>query len=109
MPPKKWMITAPGADWRVLASLQKKQYARRTPRPGPGLASSMYMMERPVASACAMPMGVKMPWLMALLRKSTLAGSMKMASSGMRPHCMRICTPPMSTARMVVMIGPMAM
>ena len=55
-----------------------------------------------------MPMGVKMPWLMALFRNSTFAGSMKIASSGMRLYWIKIWTPPMRTVRIAVMIGPMA-
>ena len=38
----------------------------------------------PVSAACWMPSGVSTPWLMALLRNSTFAGSMMMLVSGSR-------------------------
>ena len=34
MPPKNWIITAPGADWRAFPR-PKSQYASSTPNPGP--------------------------------------------------------------------------
>ncbi len=37
----------------MVLSLQNRQYASRTPRPGPGLVSSMYMMERPASCSLA--------------------------------------------------------
>ncbi|QOY60922.1 zinc-binding dehydrogenase [Thermophilibacter immobilis] len=45
---------------------------------------------------------------MALLRKSTLAGSMKTARSGIRPCSARICAPAMRTVRIAPMKGPTA-
>ena len=47
----------------------------------------------PAAAACWMPSGVRTPWLMALFRNSTLAGSMKMLVSGSRPWSTRKSTP----------------
>ena len=81
MPPKNWMISAPGA--LALASpLPKKQYASSRPAPGPGLASSRNRIDFPVSVACWMPNGVRTPWLMALFRNRTFAGSMMMLASG---------------------------
>ena len=78
------MITAPGTESFVVLSLQKNRYARRTPRPGPGFGSSIYMIDFPVSAACAVAIGVKIPWLIALFRNKTLAGSIKIATRGSR-------------------------
>ena len=66
------------------------------------------MMERPMVAACSAPMGLRMPWLMALLRNRILAGSMKTASSGNRPWFTSTATPADSTTRMVSMTGAAA-
>ena len=47
----------------------------------------------PCLAASAVPSGVSTPWLMALLRNSTLAGSMKIEVSGSRPLLTRKSTP----------------
>ena len=67
------------------------------PRPGPGLASSMYMMDWPAVLTCSAPIGVKIPWLIALLRNRTLAGSIKIADSGRRLFLIRTSTPAVRT------------
>ena len=46
----------------------------------------------PSSAASWMPSGVSTPWLMALLRNSTFAGSMKMEVSGSRPLSTRKLT-----------------
>ena len=78
------MIIAPGAESFVALSLENAQYAHRSPRPGPGLASNMYMMDLPASAACSIPIGVKIPWLIALFKNNTFAGSIKIAASGRR-------------------------
>ena len=83
MPPKNWMIAAPGADARAAPS-PKNVNASSRPRPGPGLASSRNRIDDPVSDASVTPSGVSTPWLMALFRKNTFAGSMMMLVSGSR-------------------------
>jgi hypothetical protein len=83
MPPKKWMTIAPGVEARS-ARGPKNMNASSRPRPGPGFDSSMNRIERPVSSDCAVPSGVSTPWLIALLRNSTLPGSMISEASGSR-------------------------
>lgn len=46
------------------------------------------MIDLPCSAAWKMPSGVSTPWLMALLRKNTLAGSMRMLTSGRKPVAM---------------------
>lgn len=86
------MIAAPGAD-ALAAPRPNTMNANRIPRPGPGLASNRNRTDLPVASAWVVPSGVSTPWLMALLRKSTLAGSMKIEVSGSRSCPTRKSTP----------------
>ena len=83
MPPKNWMIAAPGADARA-APMPKNVNASSSPTPGPGLASRRKRIEDPSSDACWIPSGVSTPWLMALFRNSTFAGSMMMLVSGRR-------------------------
>ena len=52
----------------VLAEQAVRQQNAQT---GPGLVSSMYMMELPASAAWLTPIGLKIPWLMALFRNST--------------------------------------
>jgi hypothetical protein len=55
------------------------------------------------------PSGVSTPWLIALLRKSTLAGSMKIEVSGSSPRSTSHWTTlPAAVAKGVMMTGPMA-
>ncbi len=55
-----------------------------------------------------MPSGVNTPWLMALLRNSTLAGSTMIETSGSRFRETSQSTAPPSTALMPSMTGPKA-
>ena len=72
---KKWIIIAPGAEDFVVLSFENNQYASKTPKPGPGFASIIYIMDFPVSSACSVPIGVNIPWLIALFKNNTFAGS----------------------------------
>ena len=54
------------------------------PRPGPGFDSIMNRIDLPLSAASATPSGPSTPWLMALLRNSTLAGSTMTDASGSR-------------------------
>ena len=49
-------------------------------------------MDLPVWVAWVVPSGVRMPWLMALLRNRTLAGSMKIDVNGSRSWATRKST-----------------
>ena len=53
------------------------------------------------------PIGEKIPWLIALFRKSTLAGSMKTATSGSRP-CSIISDTPADRKTVSEITGPTA-
>ena len=64
--------------------MPKKVNARSSPTPGPGFASSRNRIDEPSSAACERPSGVSTPWLMALFRNSTFAGSMMMLVSGSR-------------------------
>ena len=92
MPPKNWMIAAPGAEARA-APRPKTVKASRMPRPGPGLASSRKSTDLPSTSAWEMPSGVSTPWLTALLRKKTFAGSISSDTSGSSPALTSPATP----------------
>ena len=106
MPPKKWMIAAPGAVAR--RDLEpKNQKASSTPRPGPGLDSTMNRMERPTSLASAAPSGESTPWLMALLRNSTLAGSTTTEAIGSRFALTSAWTPLPSRVTRNSTTGPM--
>ena len=72
---------APGADCFAFP-LPKNIYARRTPKPGPGFVSSKNRTDCPVFAACSTPNGPKIPWLIALFKNNTFAGSMKILASG---------------------------
>ena len=76
------MMIAPGADDFVTLSLENTAYANNTPSPGPGFASNIYMIDLPASFACSIPIGVKIPWLIALFKNNTLAGSTKIADNG---------------------------
>ena len=92
MPPKNWMTAAPGAVARA-APFPKIEYASRMPRPGPGFASSRNSTDLPFTAASEIPRGVRTPWLMALLRKKTFAGSISNETRGSRPALTRPATP----------------
>jgi len=83
MPPTNWMNAAPGAEARA-APIPNRVNASSRPTPGPGLASSRNRIDLPLSAACWVPSGVSTPWLMALFRKNTFAGSMMMLVSGNR-------------------------
>ena len=76
-----WMRIAPGAE-DLAAPRPKTAKASSRPRPGPGLASSRNRIDWPADCDSVVPSGVRMPWLIALLRKRILAGSMKIEVSG---------------------------
>ena len=65
-------------------------------------------MDLPVSWTSAVPRGVSTPWLMALLRKSTLAGSIRIEVSGSRPASVMALTPSPSTSAIQVRIGLIA-
>ena len=67
--------------------------ANKRPRPGPGFASSKNKIDLPVAATCSVPIGVKIPWLIALFRKRILAGSIKILASGKRCALIIVSTP----------------
>lgn len=79
------MMIAPGAVERAMPT-PKKVKASRMPRPGPGFASSRNRIDLPESSTCAAPSWSSTPWLMALFRKKTFAGSMMTLASG-RSEC----------------------
>ena len=99
-------MIAPGADPLVVLSLEKNMYASKTPRPGPGFASIIYMMERPSSAACSAPIGVNNPWLMALFKNNTFAGSIKIPTRGRRLCSISTFTPAASTVSTAVINGP---
>ena len=105
MPPKNWMMIAPGAEARA-APTPKKVKASSRPRPGPGFASMRNRIDLPVSVACSMPSGVNTPWLMALLRNSTFAGSTMIDSSGSRLSETSQSTTLPSTVETPSMTGP---
>ena len=104
MPPKNMIAVAPGADFLAMP-LPKKQKASSRPTQVPPLASTRKRMDLPVWAASSMPMGTMMPWLMALLRKSTCAGWTKMEVKGRRLWLTSHCTPTMSTERIAENTG----
>ena len=106
MPPKNWMIAAPGAV-ALATPLPKTEIAMSRPRPGPGLASSRNSTDLPVSAASVRPSGVSTPWLMALLRKNTLAGSMTTEVSGSRLLSTSVSTPLPRTSMTLLTIGAM--
>src|SRR5664279_5577848 len=77
------MIAAAGAVL-LARPVPKIEYANNTPSPGPGFASSRNRIDLPVSVAWLTPSGVSTPWLMALFRNSTFAGSMMMLANGNR-------------------------
>ena len=77
------MMMAPGAEAFAIP-LPNTAKASSRPSPGPGLASSRNRIDFPFSCASVVPSGVRMPWLIALLRKRILAGSMKIEVSGSR-------------------------
>ena len=63
-------------------------------------------MDFPVSAACSAPIGVKIPWLIALFKNNTFAGSIKMATSGINPLLTNTSTPAVNTASTPVINGP---
>ena len=78
------MITAPGAELFALP-FPAIQYAKSTPSPGPGFASRSKNTDFPTSFTCWIPIGDKIPWLIALFKNNTLAGSIKILARGSRP------------------------
>ena len=107
MPPKNWMTAAPGAVLFAIP-VPKMEKASSSPRPGPGFASSRNRIDLPCSAAWLMPSGVSTPWLMALLRNNTLAGSMISDASGSRPCAMSKSTAAPSALETAAKIGPKA-
>ncbi len=75
------MIAAPGAV-DLEEPFPKNIYASKIPSPGPGFASTKNRMDLPALAACSIPIGLKMPWLIALFRNRTFAGSTKTLAIG---------------------------
>src|SRR4028118_1935154 len=100
MPPKNWITAAPGAEALVMPR-PKTVYASKMPSPGPGFVSTMKSMDCPASLAWSMASGARTPWFMALLRKSTFAGSTMMLTSGSRPAL----TPPVSPGPGAALMG----
>ena len=84
MPPRKCTTIAAGTVGRI-ARGPNSSIAVRMPSPGPGFDSIMKKIDLPASAACSMPSGVKTPWLIALLRNSTFAGSTTIDTSGSSP------------------------
>ena len=101
------MMIAPGADDFVTLSLENTAYANNTPSPGPGFASNIYMIDLPASFACSIPIGVKIPWLIALFKNNTLAGSIKIAAKGINFAFTSTLTPAVNTANTPDINGPM--
>ena len=99
-------MIAPGADGRS-ESGPKNMKASSRPRPGPGFDSTMNRIDLPVAVAWAAPSGDRTPWLMALLRNRTLAGSTKIDASGSRWASTSAWTPLPSHFTSTSTTGPM--
>ena len=76
------------------------------PRPAPGFDSTMYRIDLPVSATSIAASGVKMPWLIALLRNSTLPGSTNSEASGSRFAATSQFTPSESTPTMPATTGP---
>ena len=98
-------MIAPGAV-ALADPLPKNIKASKRPRPGPGFASSKNRIDLPVAATCSVPIGVKIPWLMALFKKSILAGSIKILASGKRWALIIVSTPLAMTCVKASTIGP---
>ncbi len=107
MPPKNWMMIAPGAE-AFAAPTPKNVNASSRPRPGPGFASMRKRIDLPVSAACSMPSGVNTPWLMALFKNSTFAGSTMIDTRGRRLYVTSQPTAPPSTALIPSITGPKA-
>ena len=99
------MTAAPEVDGRRALG-PKNMKARSRPRPAPGLDSTMYRIDWLASCTSMAASGVKMPWLMALLRNRTFAGSTKMEARGSRPAATSQLTPPASTAMIAATMGP---
>ena len=86
------MITAPGAEL-FAEPLPATMYASKIPRPGPGFASNKKKIDFPISSTCFIPSGDKIPWLIALFKNNTFAGSMNTDASGRIPRSTKNPTP----------------
>src|SRR5207249_1079345 len=107
MPPTKWMMIAPGAEG-LLERGPKNQYAVSRPSPGPGFDSITNWMAFTSLAASVPPSGARKPWLMALFRNSTLAGSTMMDTSGSRVWLTRNSTADPRAFEACSTAGPMA-
>ena len=99
------MMIEPGAEALTLP-LPNSQQAKSTPRPGPGLASTRYMMDFPNSLTCSAPIGPIIPWLMALFKNSTFAGSTKSEIAGSTWMLLINVAPAVRNAVMACTIGP---
>ena len=101
------MMIAPGVVGRSVRG-PKRAKAVSKPRPEPGFDSTMNRMERPASWTWAVPSGVRMPWLIALLRNKTLPGSTNRDARGSSPAVTRAYTPFSSAPTITAITGPMA-
>jgi len=65
------MIATPGAVLFAVP-VPKNVYANNTPTPGPGFGSRINRIDFPAFAACVIPIGDKIPWLIALFKNNTL-------------------------------------
>ena len=102
------MIAAPGAVCFAVP-FPKNMNASRIPRPGPGFASSKNRIDLPASVACSIPRGPRIPWLIALFKNKTFAGSMKILASGNRPASKINCTPAARKSVNALTAGPISL
>ena len=86
--------------------LPTKQKASNTPRPGPGLDSIIKKMDFPSSWDSWIPIGLNTPWLIALFKNNTFAGSTKIDTSGIRPKFTINSTPPRKISFKELTTGP---
>ena len=75
------MIATPGAVLFAVP-VPKNVYANNTPTPGPGFGSRINRIDFPAFAACVIQIGDKIPWLIALFKNNTFAGSIKILANG---------------------------
>ena len=107
IPPKKCIITAPGAD-SLLEPFPNIQYANNTPSPGPGLAYNKNIIEDPISFACSIPKGDNIPWFIALFKNNTFAGSINNEVKNIRFLLTKNSTPACNTDVIAITTGPIA-